>query len=268
MTAFLDTAIVKLRLGDLKLHGFYLESNPLPQPPTKTTLTGLNLEHTLANQLTLGFAYIHLPFSQISTREGMNVYNFRFWWSPQNSSQGLWLTGEYAYETQSKFNVEANGLYLQIGYNFDKTLWKPSINYLFAYFSGDNPNTPNQYEQFDSLYYASNWDLSDNFSNFLSNSNQITHQFSLTLQPTNNLSLTMQYFLFFTPQPATLLNSPLSWGDLGSELDLTAQYQINSNISVSANTAFAFPGPAFGRSAGFGNLNTWSFFGLTFNWSF
>ena len=268
LNSFLNTAIARIRVGDFKIQGFNLESNPLPQSGTKTNLAGINLEYTQSDFLHLGITYIKIPFSQVDTRNDMDIYNARFWVAPEGDSPGLWLAGEFAYETQSQANVQANGWYLQFGYNFSDSPWKPSFNYQFAYFSGDNPNTPNINEQFDSLYYSSNWQLGSIFSNVVSNEDQITHQFTFTLQPTDKFSLSFNYFLFFTPQPANLLNSPLATGDLGSEFDLTAQYQFNDKLSLGTTLALAFPGSGFAQAPGFKQVNTWSFFGIIFNWSF
>jgi hypothetical protein len=111
---------------------------------------GTNIRYNDNKDLDLSFIYATsfdsevayaAPGSQKLSREGLRVLNPRARWISAFGKKGLYLEGEYAHQSNSRFAMSAYGYGAWAGYTFVEKPWRPSVRYRYAYFSGDDPNT-------------------------------------------------------------------------------------------------------------------------------
>ena len=204
--AWENAMLVTASYQDFKLQGFWLKPNEEPSTATGTRLTGANLTWLPTGPVRLGAMWIHVPDSEIVTRDDLDVYDLRARVHPIASAPNFWLEADYAW--QRKDNVAANGWLLQANYNAKDMAWKPLFDFRYASLSGDKPGTA-KWEGFDPLYFGGsnpNWYQGQIGSTIFGNTNLNVASAGVTLTPDEKNIVILRY-LYFT---AAEINSPLS----------------------------------------------------------
>lgn len=225
--AFDDTAI--LRLGGkqgARGDAFWLKSDNRAQ--AKTELAGLNLEYASERYGSLGLTYLRglsvdqafAEFLGLSQRDGQETFGIRA--SGSAGVENLSLSGEYVHQDNGSAGKD-RAWYLEAGWTFAGTAWKPNIGARYSRFSTG----------FDPLFYGlsrgyGTWyqgEVAGNYAGPFNTNADIGHLY-LTLQPLPGVSVGALYFDFRTRDKALEnLNA--------SELDLYAEWAINDRFSVS-----------------------------------
>jgi hypothetical protein len=257
-TAYETTILASLRLGDLRLQGFFLQPNELPIADSETEYLGASLSYNNNRNLEAVLSYITVPQSsrlyvlptgETASREGLQVINPRIRLSSLFGIDGLWAESEYAYEFNDELNMSAHGEYIWLGYTAQHVPWRPSISYRFANFSGDDPNT-STYERFDPLQSGglSDWLQGISLGKVYNNSNGASHRVTLSVQPSDSLSLSLDYYYRFANQLNNLGGNPvlqtLQSYEIGQEVLFTVRYFLSQNFLLQGVTSIAFPGKA------------------------
>jgi hypothetical protein len=262
-TAYDMTVLANLRWGDFRWQGFFLEPDELPVADTGTQYLGTSLNYNNNQGLEAVLSYITVPQSNRAyllpngerfTREGLQVINPRLRQSSLFGVSGLWAEAEYAYQFSTQQAMAAQGGYLWLGYTAEEVSWRPSLSYRFAGFSGDNPNTAT-YERFDPLQAGglSDWLQGINLGKLYNNSNSFSHRITLSAQPSQNLSMSLDYYYRFADELNNLGGNPalstLGSRYIGQEFLLTTRYFLSQNFMLQGVGAIAFPGSAVRQAA-------------------
>jgi hypothetical protein len=262
-TAYDMTVLADLRWGDFRLKGFFLDPDELPVADTSTQYLGTSFSYNNNEGLEAVLSYITVPQSnrvyalpngESFTREGLQVINPRLRQSTLFGVPGLWAEAEYAYQFSNQRSMSAQGGYFWLGYTAEDVSWKPSISYRFAGFSGDDPNT-STYERFDPLQAGGlgDWLQGINLGKIYNNSNTFSHRMTLQAQPTDSLSLSLEYYYRFADELNNLGGTPalatLNSRYIGQEFLLTSRYFLSDNFMLQGVGAIAFPGSAIREAA-------------------
>jgi hypothetical protein len=262
-TAYDMTVLANLRWGDFRLQGFFLEPDELPIADSDTQYLGTSLSYNNNQGLEAVLSYITVPQSNRAyllpsgdrfTRDGLQVINPRLRLSSLFGVTGLWAEGEYAYQFSQQHPMAAHGGYLWLGYTAEAIAWRPSLSYRFAGFSGDNPNTAT-YERFDPLQAGglSDWLQGISLGKLYNNSNGFSHRVTLSAQPSQNLSVSLDYYYRFADELNNLGGnaalSTLGSRYIGQEFLLTTRYFLSQNFMLQGVGAIAFPGAALRQAA-------------------
>ena len=269
-TAYDMTVLANLRWGDFRLQGFFLEPDELPLADTGTQYLGTSLTYNNNEGLEAALSYITVPQSNRAyllpngerfTREGLQVINPRVRQSTLFGVPGLWAEAEYAYEFSTQRRMAAQGGYIWLGYTAEEVSWQPSISYRFAGFSGDDPNT-GTYERFDPLQAGglSDWLQGISLGKVYNNSNSFSHRVTLGAQPSQNLSVSLDYYYRFADELNNLGSNPalssLNSRYIGQEFLLTTRYFLSQNFMLQGVGAIALPGSVI-REAVDGSAGPW-----------
>jgi hypothetical protein len=262
-TAYDMTVLANLRWGDFRLQGFFLEPDELPIADSGTQYLGTSLTYNNNQGLEAVLSYIAVPQSNRAyllpngerfTREGLQVINPRLRQSSLFGVPGLWAEAEYAYQFSTQQAMAAQGGSLWLGYTAEAVPWQPSIRYRFAGFSGDNLNTAT-YERFDPLQAGglSDWLQGINLGKLYNNANSFSHRITLSAQPSQNLSLSLDYYYRFADELNNLGGNPalstLNSRYIGQEFLLTSRYFLSQNFMLQGVGAIAFPSSAIRQAA-------------------
>lgn len=280
-TAFDNTVIGRMRWNDLRFEGFYLDPDELPLLDTQTRYVGANVEYDDNRSLQLGLSYIHVPQSDFSyftltdvfTRQGLNVIYPRIRLTNPFGLDGLWLQAEYAHQWNNSFDMAANAVWGQVGYTLQELPWTPTFSYRYAYFSGDDPDTP-AFERFDPLLSGGSpdtWIQGTSLVKLYQNSNLTTHQLLLRLRPSQRFDLALQYIHLSAPERnnlgGTQALSFLDSSEIGQEITLTGRYNLSRNVLLYTSGSIAFPGAAIQQVVS-DNPGPWYFLQLSFLMNF
>ncbi|MBL8228718.1 MAG: alginate export family protein [Bryobacterales bacterium] len=205
--AFRMTGLARMRHGPLTVQGFYLEPNALDFPGQMSRYAGTNIRYNDNKNLDASFIYATSFDSEIGyaapggktlSREGLRVVNPRLRWISALGVKGLYLEGEYAYEWNARFPMSAYGYGAWAGYTFVEKPLRPSLRYRYAYFTGDNPDTPT-YERFDPLLggVQNNWVQGLTMVKLFNNANIRSHRVEASIKPKPNLELLLDYHRLF-----------------------------------------------------------------------
>ncbi|MEG2066193.1 MAG: alginate export family protein [Tannerellaceae bacterium] len=243
----------------LLLQAFQMRPNELPIFNSHTIINGLNLELGTNSQIQPAISVLHSPRSDVRyylpdgsshTRNGLWVYNLRFFGNQPANRPGLFYKTEVGYQTNPHFKMRAYAGYAQAGWNFTRTPGAPAVSYRFAYFSGDNPATV-AYERWDALYTGGNgeqWVQGSNMYKIVQNSNEMSHLVQLVYSPFPKIQTVTQIWAFLAPQTNNLGGNPalsvLQSNYYGTELNLTVKYFHSRRWYFHLNTALTFPGEA------------------------
>jgi hypothetical protein len=262
-TAYDMTVLADLRWGDFRLKGFFLDPDELPVANTSTQYLGTSFSYNNNEGLEAVLSYITVPQSNRAyalpngesfTRQGLQVINPRLRQSTLFGVPGLWAEAEYAYQFSNQRSMSAQGGYFWLGYTAEEISWKPSISYRFAGFSGDDPNT-STYGRFDPLQAGGlgDWLQGINLGKIYNNSNTFSHRITLQAQPTDSLSLSLEYYYRFADELNNLGGTPalstLNSRYIGQEFLLTSRYFLSDNFMLQGVGAIAFPGSAIREAA-------------------
>lgn len=247
------------KLGDWMLQYFRLEPDELPLLNSHTILDGLNLEWSHNERLQAGATIIHSPRSDVRyyqpdgtilSRDGLWVYNLRFYGNTPTNRPGIFYKTELGLQTNEHFPMRAWAGYAMLGWNFSRVYGRPALSYRFAYFSGDNPDTKT-FERWDPLYTGGNgeqWVQGSNMYKVVQNSNEMTHLLQLVWAPYQRWQTVTQLWSFLAPQTNNLGGNPglstMKSHYYGTELNLTVKYFYSRNWYFHMNTALTFPGNA------------------------
>ena len=239
--SFDRTAILRLgRSGNLRGDIFWLDSDNRGQ--AKTELAGLNAEYEKSHYGTLGLTYLKglsvnerlAEFLGYTQRDGQDTFSVR-----ANGSAGvehLSLSGEYAYQDNGSEGDE-NAWYLEAGWTFAGSPWKPDIGARYSSFSSG----------FDPLFYGSStgygtWyqgEVAGNYAGPFNTNAEISHLY-LNAQPLPSLSLGILFFDFQTKNNRS--------GNLdATEWDIYAEWEINKYFSASPLIGFYTPDKSAGQ---------------------
>jgi hypothetical protein len=250
--AFEFAAIGRLRPGRHVVETFYLDKDELEENDSGTRIWGTNYEYSPGPLTTVGATYMKLSAKadMRPERDGLNVFNVRAYTAPLTSVPDLSFEFEYASERNGDA-LDSNAWTLQSGYEFSKVSWKPKLTYRYAFFEGDDPETPAN-ENFDPLLLGfSDWgtwwqgEIAGEY--FLSNSNLTSHLIRLHASPLESVSGGLMFFKFSLDKPAA---AGVTSSDAAFEVNAYADWKLNSNFTISLVGAYADPGKAVQESSG------------------
>jgi hypothetical protein len=239
-------AIARLKPGKHNIEGFFVERDDVPESETGTRLTGANYEYSPTETSTFGASYIKAfahP-SVLPDRDGMNVFNARAFTAPIPTLPDLSFELEYAYEENHK-RMHSTAWTALGAYQLSKLPWKPKVSYRYAFFEGDNPNTPER-EAFDPLYlgfydWGTWWQGEIAGEYFLANSNNISHQARIHMTPTSKLGWGVMGYWFHIDQTGTFGPAGVTSSNALFEFDSYADWKFYKNFTLSLVGAFADP---------------------------
>src|SRR3989338_125431 len=139
-----------------------------------------------------------------------------------------------------------------LGYTFQKS-WQPRVAFEFDYGSGDSDPADGKLTAFDNLYPTNH--LFYGYMDFISLQNLNDYRFQVSAKPSKKLKLQGDLHLIFLDtskdsfysagRPVTR-TAAVSLSDVsphvGDEIDLTADYKFNNNVSVHAGYSHFFAG--------------------------
>jgi hypothetical protein len=238
-------AIARATVKHHRFEGFYLDREDVPERETGTKLAGLNYELSLGESTTIGATWVHAQADEdvLPTRDGMNVYNLRAFTTPFARIPGLAFELEFAREVNG--DLLASTAWSARGqYQFSEDGWAPRLSYRYASFQGDDPATERD-ENWDMLYpgffdWGQWWQGEIAGGYFLSNSNLISHQARLGVDPSDNLTTGLIGYVFSLDQPASF-GPGVTSKNVATELDWYADWSLNENFTVSIVAAIANP---------------------------
>lgn len=247
--------------NNTRFEAFYLDPDELPVLDTNSTFAGVNAETRPLPGLLLGASYVNSPQSEysyfgpmgqvIGTREGLNVYDARFTYSPNPpNAAGPFFGGEAALQTHSDFNMFATAGYLEAGYRLPAMPWSPVLSYRVSYFSGDDPGT-STYERWDPLLSGGTgeqWVQGANHFKVVQDSNVIAHRLQGSFRPLPSVELVPQLWLFEADSTTNVGGNPaltfMSSTDYGVEANMTVKWFASRNWYVHGHLAYTVPGEA------------------------
>ena len=258
--AFEFGTIARFRPGAHTIEGFYLDKDDLPENDVGTRLTGINYEYSIGDHSTLAASYLKLfaHSDLMPERDGLNVINLRAYLTPVPAMPQATMEFEYASERNGDA-LNSNAWTLQAAYELSKVRWTPAVTYRYAFFQGDDGDTPRN-ENFDPLLpgfhdWGSWWQGEIAGEYFLSNSNLLSHLVRVHVTPNDAVSGGLMFFKFLLDQPETFAPG-VTATSLAFETDLYVDWKINRNFTASFVTAFANPQSAarqaFDRTKNFG----------------
>ena len=143
-------------------------------------------------------------------------------------------------------SIEAYAVTAGIGRKFDRP-WKPTLWFYYDYASGDESGTGNTFEQFNELFPLGHKYLG--FIDAVARANVAAPNVQLTLQPTKKLKLIAWWHNFQAaqidspiPGVATSAAQNTDSRDLGNELDLVANLNVNPRTNIFLGYSHFFRG--------------------------
>ena len=257
--AFELGAVAKFSPGAHRAEAFYLDKDDLDENDVGTRVTGANYEYVAGEHSTFGATYLRVfADSELApSRDGMNVFNLRAYTAPFPSARHLAFEAEYASERNGDL-AQASAWNALAAYTFESVSWSPRVSYRYALFSGDDPDTAAD-ESFDPLLqgfhdWGTWWQGEIAGGYAISNSNLISHQFRVHVDPSDAVSGGVIVYHFLVDHPETFEQGVTSRA-LATEADLYTDWKITERVTASLILAFANPleaaQQAFGRTKNF-----------------
>ena len=190
-------------------------------------------------------------------RDGLNVFNVRADSAPISQTPDLSFGFEYAAERNGDA-LHSNAWNVLGAYEFSSVAWKPKLSYRYAFFEGDHPETAAN-EAFDPLFlgfhdWGTWWQGEIAGEYFVSNSNLVSHQVRLHLEPSEPISTGLIFYKFLLDRPEAQ-GPQVTADDIGFEADWYMDWSVNDNFTFSFVGAWLDPGraveQAFGRTKNF-----------------
>jgi len=252
--AFQFAAIGRIKPGPHLVETFYLDKDELAESDSGSRLWGTNYEVTIGEDSTVGATYMKWFADPLIKpgRDGLNVFNVRAYAAPIKKVPDLSFEFEYASERNGDA-LSSNAWTLQGAYELSKVKWKPTLSYRYAFFEGDDPDTP-QSEAFDPLFlgfydWGTWWQGEIAGEYFLSNSNLKSHLVRANFSPTDAIGGGLMFFQFKADKPAAVAPG-VTEKDLALEIDAYVDWKLNSNFTVTFLGAFGDPGKAVQQVTG------------------
>ena len=252
--AFEFAAIGRVKPGPHTVELFYLDKDELKEADTGSRLWGTNYEIALGEDTTLGATYMKWFANTAAApqRDGLNVFNIRAYTAPLKAAPDLSFEFEYASERNGEL-LDSTAWTLQGAYELSEVSWKPRLSYRYAFFQGDNPETPSN-EAFDPLFlgfhdWGTWWQGEIAGEYFLSNSNLKSHLVRAHVTPNDSVSGGLLFYDFKLDHPASF-GPEVTATDVAFEIDAYTDWDVNSNFSISFLGAYADPGKAVQQATG------------------
>lgn len=267
-------ALAQVSYNNTKLEAFYLDPDELPILDSESEYLGINIETWPVPGLMLAGSYVNVPKSNanyfgplgapLGTREGLNVFDARFTYSPKPMNvAGPIFGAETAFQTHSQIDMLAKAGYVEAGYRFPESWWSPTISYRLSYFSGDDPDTAT-YERWDPLLSGGNgeqWVQGANHFKVVQDSNVIAHRIQASFRPLPTVELVPQLWMFIADSKTNVGGNPaltfMSGTEYGYEANVTFKWFPSPNWYVHGLVAYTIPGEAVNDALG-GNAKAWS----------
>jgi hypothetical protein len=255
--AFQETVIGRFNSGPVKFEVFHLGFRAARQFNEAGITNGINLEYSFADKNNAGFTYLHVYNTDNLAIDGLDIYNGRVNVTPLPFWPKFSMSAEYAFENNGS-RFQSNGGFAKISYEFEDTLWSPTVSFRYTGLQGDNPDTIRD-EGFTPLAYGfsdwGTWYQGEIIGGYvLSNSNLLSYLFALSVKPVKSLDVHLFYYHFNIDQPESLGDN-VSASNFADEIDLVADWQATERLSISGVLAAAIPGDAARQFTG-GN-QTW-----------
>lgn len=249
--------LASMRYNTFLLQVFQLDPDELDIVNSNTVLRGFNAEwgDDYSNQI--GFMILEIPKSsfkyygpsgEVLGREGLHLFNLRYYTNKPPNVSGLFYKAEIAYERNSNFDMKAFAGYSEIGWSFAKSKGSPSLRYRFAYFSGDHPNTKT-YERWDPLISGGNgeeWVIGANHFKIVQNSNMIVHQLQANIRPWQKIELVPQVIYMCADTNNNIGGNPalgfLPKKEYGTEFNITVKHFRSRHWYWHGHIAYTIPG--------------------------
>jgi hypothetical protein len=251
--AFEFAAIGRFKPGPHTAEMFYLDKDELEDNDTGSRLWGANYELGLGEETTIGATYMKWTAdAEVNPgRDGLNVFNVRAFTAPLTDAP-LSFEIEYASERNGDA-LDSNAFTLQGAYELKDLAWRPTLSYRYAFFQGDDPNTPAN-EAFDPLFlgfydWGTWWQGEIAGEYFLSNSNLLSHMIRLHVTPGESLGGGLMFYRFSLDQPASA-GPGVTDTDVALEVDAYVDWKLNSNFTLSGIGAYGDPGKAVQQVSG------------------
>jgi hypothetical protein len=198
-----------------------------------------------------------------SARDGMHVFSGHIGGNPLSFLPDFSLYGNAVREINNGGNakVDANAYYIEPGYQLSDVAWTPKLSYRYAHFSGDKDPNDNKKEAYDPYFYNAitrgfgTWFIGEIVGNYvISNSNVNIHQLTFTVNPRDDLKLSVLAFNYQYDAKTQLTG--VTSDDLAREIDVAAEWTISDNVLLSAAFGAAKAGRGYKqnvRNNSFGN---------------
>src|SRR5262245_14190363 len=197
--AFHETGIARVTTKHFTLEGVHLKYND--HPDTHTRLGAGRVEYvtddSFMEHLKLGFMYFHIYESETESRDGMDAFYVYHESTPLRVLPDLSFKASFVRESNSSSSglSHATGWYVAPSYQLSSLPWKPRLGYRYASFSGGDTHA------FDSLFTGLSewgyWFQGELLGNYvLSNSNLISHQVRLSVEPNDFVTVNLMYYKF------------------------------------------------------------------------
>jgi hypothetical protein len=267
--AFLFTAIARLTTGPFMGELVYLK--PHDDPRSSTDVSGASFEWTFSEGAKVGAGYWYIGDSEDFRRDGLDLVDFRAEFRPLRIVPGLQLSGEAVREKNDHVNSSWGG-YGELGYSFDDAPCKPFVSYRYALFTGERSGS-DQIEAFDPLFYGfsdwNTWYLGEILGEYIGTNRNLNAQIvRLRVQPQEAWSVNLFWLNYRLDDLAAELTPRLfdprivniTDKNLGNEVDLAVDWEMNEHLSWSAVAGALFP--SRGLKQGAGGDDTWIHFML------
>lgn len=266
-------ALAQLQYNSTKIEAFYVDPDELPLLDSRTKIAGVNVEGRPIAGLFLGASYLTVPESitnyfgplgsVVGTREGLDLIDVRFTWSPNPPGQsGPFFGGEVAHQSNRNFDMDAWAAWGEVGYSFADLPWSPSVSYRLSYFSGDDPTTAT-YERWDPLLSGGNgeqWVQGANHFKVVQDSNVIAHRVQARLRVSPTVELVPQLWAFYADETNNIGGNPalsvMNGHTYGYEANITAKWFASRNLYVHGHVAYTVAGNAVENALG-GKADDW-----------
>lgn len=268
------TGIGRISNGRFMVEAFHLNPNELEFGDTGTRLWGLHGQWSPSEDGSVGLAHIRVsasaaPYPQAPVniiengREGLQTTDLIWRYEPRSGAlAGLSLTGEAAWQRNSRIGMKASGWGFELGYRLAQLPFMPRLSWSMRRFSGDDPGTADKLERFDPLFYdgaPQTWSSGGNGSFAFYNSNLVVHRLRAELMLSQRDFVNLNWWKVDAAQA----NSPVQYGQAarlaivdGSiglvsgfpkralSQEVYAEYTrvLTSNLFVTTGVAGAFPG--------------------------
>lgn len=249
--------LFSVKYNNLLLQLFHIDPDELPVVDSKTIIRGVNTEWGHSSSALLGFSVLHVPRSEsnyftpagkVLGREGLWLYNLRYYGNRPPGVPGLLYKAEIAYERNANFSMGAWAGYGETGWDFSKAKGAPVLTYRFAYFSGDDPSTE-RFERWDPLLTGGNgeeWVLGANHFKIVQNSNMVVHKLQLSYRLSSKFQIVPQLLFMSAAQQNNIGGNPaLSYMPkkaYGYEANVSWKYFLSRRWYVHGHLAYTAPG--------------------------
>ena len=251
--AFHNTAILRLG-GDQGWRSdiYWLESNNAPQASVK--MAGINIENNNKYGV-VGFLYNEglsvdsqeANFFGLNKRDGQKTMSLRY--QGDAGIKPLFLSAEYAKQTQGDNSQDGNAWYAEVGWTFNDIAWSPSLHYRFTRYG----------EGYDPLFYGfgrgyGTWFQGEVAANYAGPSgtsiDSDIQSIQLSATPTDRVSVGALYFDFSKTKNNSGTND-------AKEVDLWMQWAVNDHLIISPVVGFYKP-KSSSSTQGNDNTNVYS----------